>query len=241
MHQGIEDITPLTLLDYPGKAACILGFGGCNMRCRYCYNADLAKGCKAKATFPSHLREKSLEEFLKTRAGFLDGVVLSGGECSLCPDLPEICRLAQSLGYEVKMDTNGTRPDTVRFLVEQGLVNYIALDYKAPSDEFANITGGCSANLFAAFGKTLQYLIGSEFPFEVRTTVHPDLLDEKAVGRIIKDLAARGYRGTYYLQHYFHTDHNMDQLERPVRAFDPGKLPGNIPVVLRHFKTEPDK
>ncbi len=237
MNQGIEDITPLTLMDYPGKAACILWFGGCNMRCRYCYNADLAKGCKAKAAFPTHLREKSLEEFLRSRAGFLDGVVLSGGECSLCPDLPSICQLARSLGYAVKMDTNGTRPDVIRQLVGDGLIDYIALDYKAPPSLFSSITGGCTQRQWEAFSESLQYLIGSGFPFEVRTTVHPDLLEEKDISNIIEDLLSRGYQGTYYIQHYFHTDNNMEHLTPPTNPFFPEKLSGGLPVVLRHFKT----
>lgn len=240
MYQGIEDITPLTLLDFPGKTACILWFGGCNMRCRYCYNADLAKGCKAKAAFPDHLREKSLPEFLRSRAGFLDGIVLSGGECSLCPDLYHICHLARSLGYSVKMDTNGTNPNLVQHITRKGLIQYIALDYKAPVDRFPFISGA-SPVLFPSFSRTLQYLIDRDFPFEVRTTIHPDLLDENDINRIIADLKVRGYRGTYYLQHYFHTNNNMGRLKHPARTFDPSLLDGSIPVELRNFKVSPDK
>lgn len=237
MNRGIADITPLTLLDFPGKVACILWFSGCNFRCQYCYNADLAKASMAKTGFLSRIREHSVEEFLKSRAGFLDGVVMSGGECSLCPDLPDVCSLARSMGYAVKLDTNGTNPKLIQQLVESDLVQYIALDYKAPQHMFSDMAG-CPQRLWNAFSESLDWLIARQFPFEVRTTVHPDLLLENDINTIIDDLAARGYSGTYYLQHYFHTETNMQHLSEPIRHFNPHLLHSTIPVSLRNFPDE---
>lgn len=235
MYQSIVDITPLTLLDYPEKAACILWSAGCNMRCAYCYNAELLHARPRNACFPSVPKEPGLTRFLQARAGFLDGVVLSGGECTLNPELPGIARLARSLGYDVKLDTNGSNPDVVRRLVAEGLVQYIALDYKAPAALFTGMTRA-SSRLFDAFSQTLDWLIAEDVPFEVRTTVHPDLLDERAINLIIGDLAARGYRGTYYLQHYFHTDTTLGGLRQPVHRFDPALLSPALPVGLRNFE-----
>ena len=133
--------------------------------------------------------------------GFLDGVVLSGGECTLCPNLIPICRNIRQLGFAVKIDTNGTRPGVVKTLVEEGLCDYIALDYKAPEKLFGSITG--RPDLFPCFTQTLDYLINRNFPFEVRTTIHSGLLGEKEINQISGDLTSRGYRGTYYLREIF--------------------------------------
>lgn len=102
---GIADITPLTLLDFPNKVACIFWLRGCNLFCQYCYNVSLVRGTDS----PAGDRTDYLD-FLRDRVGFLDGVVLSGGECTLCPDLIPICRNIRQLGFAIKIDTNGTRP-----------------------------------------------------------------------------------------------------------------------------------
>lgn len=236
MNQGISDITPLTLLDYPGKASCILWCAGCNMRCLYCYNADLVQKNRQSrdACFPSVPHAAGLREFLEERAGFLDAVVASGGECTLNPCLPEICRIARELGYLVKIDTNGSNPAVIQRLVSDGLVDFIALDYKAPSSSFETITQ-CRMNVYERFSETLDYLIGKDINFEVRTTVHPDLLDENSINRIIDDLVLRGYKGTYYLQYYFHTSNNLGKLSLPRAPFDPALLSPGLEVQLRHF------
>ena len=119
--RGIADITPLTLLDFPNKVACIFWLRGCNLFCQYCYNVSLVRGTDS----PAGDRTDYLD-FLRDRVGFLDGVVLSGGECTLCPDLIPICRNIRQLGFAIKIDTNGTRPGVVKTLVEEGLFNYIA-------------------------------------------------------------------------------------------------------------------
>ena len=134
--RGIADITPLTLLDFPNKVACIFWLRGCNLFCQYCYNVSLVRGTGS----PAGDRTDYLD-FLRDRVGFLDGVVLSGGECTLCPDLIPICREIRQLGFAIKIDTNGTRPSVVKALVEEGLCDYIALDYKAPPEQYGAVTG----------------------------------------------------------------------------------------------------
>lgn len=223
----LSDITPLTLLDYPGKAACIFWFSACKFRCKYCYNPQLVLGHA-----PEYGIEKALE-FLTERVGFLDGVVLSGGECTLYPDLMALAEKIKSLGYLIKMDTNGSNPAVVRKILEAGLIDYLALDYKAPEYLFGEVTERPRA--FFHFSKTLDYLIQSEASFEVRTTVHHDLLKERDVNHIIEDLYGRGYQGTYYLQNYFHTDSNLGCMRQSESSFDTGMLAEWIPVKLRNF------
>ena len=148
--RGIADITPLTLLDFPNKVACIFWLRGCNLFCQYCYNVSLVRGTGS----PAGDRTDYLD-FLRDRVGFLDGVVLSGGECTLCPDLIPICREIRQLGFAIKIDTNGTRPGVVKALVEEGLCDYIALDYKAPPEQYGAVTG--RPDLFPSFSATLDH------------------------------------------------------------------------------------
>lgn len=225
MNSGIADITPLTLLDFPNKVACIFWMNGCNLACQYCYNVSLVK--------KSHSHSQNYLQFLKERAGFLDGVVMSGGECTLNPHLINICQNALDLGYAIKIDTNGTNPQVIRALVETNLCHYIALDYKAPRDKYKHITG--NNKLFANFEETLNYLISVRFPFEVRTTVHTQLLQENDINDIITDLEHRAYSGTYYLQNFFPVECTLGMLPPQSRTLEKSLIHTKIPVEYRNF------
>ncbi len=193
----IHGITPFTMLDFPQRTACIIWFAGCNMRCGYCHNPQIVRSKGLVST------DDALA-FLKKRQGLLDGVVLSGGEATLSPALPDFIKKARALGYAIKLDTNGTRPDVMERLLADRLLDYVALDYKAPAAKFKALTRHTD---FATFSKTLDLLGASHAPpFEVRTTVHTDLLNEQDMNGIIHDLEQRGYQGIYILQNYFSTD-----------------------------------
>lgn len=184
-------ITPFTLLDFPGRSACILWVAGCNMRCGYCHNPEIVLG---KGT----LGEDDALAFLRRRQGLLDGVVLSGGEATTWPGLTNFAAMAKALGFAVKLDTNGLRPDVVASLLERHLIDRVALDYKAPPARYEKVTGTLA---FVRFSRTLDLLCGQQrVPFEVRTTVHDALLDEGDVIAIAADLEQRGYRGALALQ-----------------------------------------
>ncbi|MDR2778484.1 MAG: anaerobic ribonucleoside-triphosphate reductase activating protein, partial [Rickettsiales bacterium] len=120
----IADITKFTLQDYPGKIACIVWFAGCNMRCRYCHNVELLE---RKDGF---LSEKDVLEFLETKIGLIDGVVLSGGECTLERELYGFAVEIKKLGFLLKIDTNGLNPNMIVSLMENNLADFIALDFK---------------------------------------------------------------------------------------------------------------
>jgi pyruvate formate lyase activating enzyme len=123
----IHAVTPFTLLDFPGLPAAVVWCSGCNMRCAYCHNPDIVRGKAGQKTPPEVLA------FLATRRGLLEGVVLSGGEATLWPGLPGFIAQVRALGFAVKLDTNGTRPETLRGLLPA--LDYVALDYKAPPGE----------------------------------------------------------------------------------------------------------
>lgn len=193
----IYSVTPFTMLDFPGRTACIVWISGCNMRCSYCHNPQIVKG-RGRTTAEHTLA------FLKKRQGLLDGVVLSGGEATLYEGIADFAMRIKQLGYAIKLDTNGTRPDIVKEMLQQGLLDYVALDYKAPRSKYKEVT---ATELFTPFDNTLSQLcVQAEVPFEVRTTVHCDLLDVKDVTEIMDDLSAHGYRGVYYVQNYINND-----------------------------------
>lgn len=219
----LYDITPFTALDYPAHLAAIFWFAKCNMRCPYCYNKDIVFG-------EGEISEEEAINFLQSRVGLLEGVVLSGGEATLYSDLPAFCRKIKQLKFKIKLDTNGLNPQMVRELVENKLVDYIALDYKAPKEKYLEVTKDKHFNIFS---KTLDYLIESGFPFEVRTTVHSDMLRVEEINRIIKDLRRRGYSGTYYLQLFVMTDTTIGRMKKPQTPFDTARLSKELKVVWR--------
>jgi pyruvate formate lyase activating enzyme len=198
MTLPIYSVTPFTLLDFPARTACIVWFAGCNMRCGYCHNPEIVKGGKGRGTMEQVL------EFLHKRKGLLDGVVLSGGEATLYKDIIAFAAEIKNLDYAVKLDTNGTRPDIIHEMLQKNLLDYVALDYKAPAAHYKKVT---ATHLFRRFDETLSRLCQQDrVPFEIRTTVHSDQLDEKSVTAIMDDLDARGYRGVYYVQNYINND-----------------------------------
>jgi len=221
----LYDITKFTTLDFPENLACILWFCKCNMRCPYCYNAPIVFG-------EGTVSIKEALGFLKTRQNRLTGIVLSGGECTSYPHLKELCEKIKNLGFKIKIDTNGTNPKLLKDLARSKLVDYIALDYKAPKEKFERITKNKN---FDTFSQTLDYLIKTGFPFEARTTVHSNLLNENDINEIISDLSQRNYKHTYYLQNYLHVEDTVGNMSPQKHHIDIKKINTNIKVEFREF------
>lgn len=188
----VFSISPFTLLDYPDRTACILWFAGCNMRCGYCYNPEIVLG-KGKLSW------KNVQEFLLGRRRLLDGVVFSGGECTIHPQIIPFAREIKRMGFELKVDTNGSRPDVLRQLLEGNLVDYVALDFKALPEKYWEVT---RSDLFSAFQKSLEVLLDATVQFEVRTTVHSGQLTDADLQNMESWLRRKGYSGTYFFQHF---------------------------------------
>lgn len=205
----VFSISPFTLLDFPDRTGCILWFAGCNMRCSYCYNPEIVLG-KGKRSW-GHVRE-----FLLSRRDLLDGVVFSGGECTIHPQIISFAMEVKAMGFEVKIDTNGSRPEVLRQLVEEKLVDYVALDFKAMAGNYWKIT---RSDLFLAFEKSLEFLLSSSLRFEVRTTIHSKLLTAGEIEKMEDWLREKGYTGTYYLQHFNGDKETLEDLgksQKPV-------------------------
>lgn len=187
---ALYDLTPFTLLDFPGMPAAIFWFAGCNLRCVYCYNPDIVLG-------EPRIDEDDALAFLAKRIGRLEGVVLSGGEATLYPNLIPFCRRIRELGYKIKLDTNAMRPDVIDALLNEALVDTIALDFKTLQPQMNTVCGGGSE---ARFWESFERVRTSGIPFEVRTTYHPDLMDEETISMMVHTLRQRGYDGAFYIQ-----------------------------------------
>ncbi len=190
------DITGLTLLDFPEVPAAIFWFAGCNLRCGYCYNPHIVHG---RAT----IDYEAAMAFLKKRIGKLEGVVFSGGEPTLHPSLYLYAKSAAQMGYRIKLDTNGTRPAAIAPLLEAGLLDYVALDFKAPLLKWSQVTGQDAGGFYALL-ESLSLLRHYGVPYEVRTTLHPDLLSVADLEAILTVLDKSGHTGTLFVQHYRH-------------------------------------
>jgi pyruvate formate lyase activating enzyme len=194
------------------------------MRCPYCYNPYIVEG---EGLISNH----EILSFLESRVDRLDGVVLSGGECTLNPDILRLCNQIKKLGFKIKIDTNGLRPEVLEELIDYSLVDFIALDYKAPKYKFQEITKAQSSDKFF---QTLDMLLTKDIPFEVRTTVHPDLLNEEDINSIISDLKQRDYKGTYYLQNYLHVEETIGHTSPPTKRINKDLLINLIPIEFRN-------
>lgn len=165
----IEGLQKLTLLDFPGKTACTVFLGGCNFRCPFCHNFDLASRRSAPL-----MGEDEFLAFLEQRKGLLDGVAITGGEPLLRPELPELLRKIKELGYPIKLDTNGSFPDRLRGLVEEGLVDYVAMDVKNAPEHYGETVGFQKLSL-DPIKKSAAYLLSGAVEYEFRTTVVKEL------------------------------------------------------------------
>ena len=161
----IAGLVKNSCVDYPGQLACVLFVPGCNYDCYYCHNRMLL------GSAPEALSLQAAMAFLHKRAGLLDAVVITGGEPTLQPGLIPFLRAVKTAGYLLKLDTNGSMPDVVRQVLEAGLCDYFAVDYKAPENRYQEICGpGADAR---TVHKTIRLLLQFGADFEVRTTVIP--------------------------------------------------------------------
>lgn len=155
----------MTVLDYPGKVACTIFLSGCNFRCPFCHNALLVTKQNE-----DEISAEAVISYLSKRKGLLDGVCITGGEPLLNEDIELLLSPIKQLGYSIKLDTNGSRPQMLKRLVEKGLVDYIAMDIKSCEADYPEVAGVKSLN-FTDIAESIQYIIGCGVDYEFRTTV----------------------------------------------------------------------
>lgn len=179
----ISGIQPFTLLDYPDKVAAIIFTPGCNMRCRFCHNKEFVLPEEIAKIRTSFIAEKTILNFLRSRKGKLDGVVISGGEPTVQPNLRQFIEKVRAMGFLVKLDTNGNLPDVLKSLVKDRLVDYVAMDVKTTPDRYKALVGDM-ANPDSVV-KSIAFLKKNHVPYEFRTT----LIAGEHTPKVIKDMA----------------------------------------------------
>lgn len=187
----IMGLQKLTLLDYPEKTACTVFTAGCNFRCPFCHNASLVTHLEG-----DEIGEQAFFDFLRSRQGLLQGVCVTGGEPTVQPDLLDFLARIKSLGFLVKLDTNGARPDILKRAVADGLADYVAMDIKNSPARYGE-TVGIDGFDTSPIEESVSFLLGGSVDYEFRTTVvrqYHTAEDIAELGRFIK-----GAR-RYYLQ-----------------------------------------
>ncbi len=200
----IGGIQKLSLVDYPGKTAISLYTIGCNMRCGFCHNKELV----VPECFTSSIDTDKIINFLKSRIGLVEAVVVSGGEPCLHPDLPDFIRQIKKLGYLVKLDTNGTKPEMLKKLLDDQLLDFVAMDIKAPLHNYEKVTNRPVVN--SDIEKSIQLIKSSGLEYEFRTTIVKSLHQVSDFTEIGKLIANGGKAKRYALQRF-----------QPAKTLDP--------------------
>ena len=190
----IYGLQKLTLLDYPGKTACTVFTGGCNFRCPFCHNALLVTDIDNSDTYT----EDEILSFLSTRQGLLDGVCITGGEPLINSDIVEFIKKIKELGYKVKLDTNGTFPEKLLELLENSLIDYVAMDIKNSKEKYAQ-TAGITNIFISDVERSINILKSSDIEYEFRTTVVKEFHKTEDIEKIANWI--RGAK-SYFLQNF---------------------------------------
>ncbi len=184
----IGGLIKFTLIDFPGRPAAVVFTQGCNFRCRYCHNPELVY----PHMFAEPVAMEEIYSFLKRRQGTLEGVVVSGGEPTLHEDLPSFMADLKAMGYATKLDTNGTRPEMLKSLLDAKLLDYIAMDIKAPLEKYSVITG-VDFNP-EVLRQSMDLIRQSGLGYEFRTTYDKEVLTDADISTITQRLNGKNYR-----------------------------------------------
>lgn len=190
----INGFQKTTLLDYPGHLACTIFLGSCNYRCPFCHNASLV----LHPDQAPDISESTIFETLNTRKNVLEGVCITGGEPTLYQDLPEFISKIKALGYDVKLDTNGSNPKMLKALLQKKLIDYVAMDIKNSKEKYA-LTAGVNSVDIDSISTSISLLLNGTIPYEFRTTIvsnYHTVNDLTSIGEWIKGAE------NYYLQSF---------------------------------------
>ena len=179
----LHGLQKMTLLDFPGCVACTVFLGGCDFRCPFCHNFELIDG-----TAQPVMTDDDLIAFLETKKGLIDGVAITGGEPCLHADLPQLIERIHGAGFRVKLDTNGYHPEMLKKILEQGIVEYVAMDIKNSPEKYALTCGVDEINM-ELIKQSRDLLMNGKIEYEFRTTVIRELHEKEdfeKIGEFIK-------------------------------------------------------
>ncbi len=195
----IGGIQKNSLIDYPGKISCVIFVAGCNFQCPYCHNPSLIHSHPTTPGF--EIEEEEVFRFLDSRRAFLEGVVVSGGEPTIQPDIVSFCERIKQMGYPIKLDTNGSRPETIGLLIREDLVDYVAMDIKTIPERYsAFFKSDCGPHEILS---SIQLIMECGKDHEFRTTCVKPIINDRAIAGI-----ARLIKGShlYVLQKFISKD-----------------------------------
>lgn len=198
----IGGLQKTTLIDYPGRVACTIFLISCNFRCPFCYSAELV--LPEKIRNQPRISKKYLFDFLKERRNLLEGICITGGEPTVHKNLPVFIKKIKQLGYLVKLDTNGSNPEMLKKLIDKKLIDYVAMDIKAPKDKYEKVVGK-KINI-NNIEKSIEILKEGKVDWEFRTTIVSSIHLKEDIVKIAKwigdnPLTSPG-RGKYFLQNF---------------------------------------
>ncbi len=174
----IGGLQKVSLIDYPGLICATVFLQGCNFKCSYCHNPELVN----PQLFQPCFKEKEVLDFLKSRRGKLDGVTITGGEPTIQDDLASFIKKIKKMGFTVKLDTNGSRPQVIKALLDEKLLDFIAMDIKGPLDKYESIV--CVMLDSKRIEESIKIILKSKIPHEFRTTILPSQLTPKDISKI---------------------------------------------------------
>jgi len=224
----IGGLQKLTLIDYPDKIACTVFLAGCNFRCPFCYSSELV--LPEKIEKQPKIPETEFFDFLKSRKGLLNGCVLCGGEPTVNKDLPEFVRKIKKLGYEVKLDTNGSNPEMLQQLIQEKLIDYVAMDIKAPKEKYSQAAGvDIDVNKIQ---QSITILKENKVDYEFRTTIVPSVQSRADIIEMAKWI--KGAQ-KYYLQN-FRAEKTLDPKFEEIATNSDEYLSGIIKEISPFFE-----
>jgi pyruvate formate lyase activating enzyme len=224
----IKGFVAVSLSDWDGRVSSVLFLPGCNLRCPFCYNKNLVLNPEEMPTIP----QTRIEDYLKSNRNWIDGVVVTGGEPTLHQDLPSLCEKLKEMGFPVKLDTNGTNPTVARTLIERGLVDYVALDVKAPltTEKYSRASGVPATSVIERIKETIQLLLEGGIEYEFRTTLVPSLHKIEDVEAICRTIA--GCR-KYVLQNFKPDVETIDSGYQNLTAFTRSQIESFLQAAKR--------
>lgn len=226
MNIKINGVQKTSLIDYPGKVASVIFVGGCNFRCPYCHNPELVLN-----EVKDDINPEEFLQFLEKKKKWLDGVCITGGEPTLHKGLVDFARELKKRRLLVKIDTNGTNPSMIEQLINENLADYIAMDIKAPLEEYEKVTKTKADK--KAIQKTINLLMKSNIDYEFRTTVVPGLFDEKDAEEIGKWL--KGAK-KFCIQQFRNSDRTLDKKFQDIRPYPPKKIKEFKKILQNYIK-----
>lgn len=208
MTMIIKGLQKTTLLDFPGCVAATIFVGGCNFRCPFCHNMNLVQGEDA-----TEISQEEVFSFLDKRKGILDGVCVTGGEPTLCSEIISFIELIKEKGYRVKLDTNGTKPEVIKKLIQNNLIDYVAMDIKGSPEKYGECCGVMGFDI-SGIRQSIDIIMTSGIDYEFRTTLVKELHDEETfIGGCKLIQGAKKYFLQSFVDSEFVPNHNYSALE----------------------------